>query len=124
MYSMTQITNSPQPEYQGNRILQLCRRNRWYADTLYVYSCSNNGTIKGADPITAPPGNLPANSIYNVGTGGIAGGSGLSTIISSRNSGTVQGRGVGELSEATLVTTQPRTYYNNTFIGFARTRGI
>lgn len=59
-----------------------------------------------------------------LGTGGIAGGSGLSTIISSRNSGTVQGsRGVGGIIGSTLVTTQPKTYYNNTFIGFCSNSG-
>lgn len=116
VYSMTQITNSHNRNTKVTASYNCAGGIVGYADTLYVYSCSNNGTIKGAASTTAPPGNLPANSIYN---GGIAGGSGLSTIISSRNSGTVQGsRGVGGIIGSTLVTTQPRTYYNNTFIGF------
>ena len=124
VYSMTQITNSHNRNTKVTASYNCAGGIVGYADTLYVYSCSNNGTIKGAASTTAPPGNLPANSIYNVGTGGIAGGSGLSTIISSRNSGTVQGsRGVGGIIGSTLVTTQPRTYYNNTFIGFCSNSG-
>lgn len=124
VYSMTQITNSHNRNTKVTASYNCAGGIVGYADTLYVYSCSNNGTIKGAASTTAPPGNLPANSIYNVGTGGIAGGSGLSTIISSRNSGTVQGsRGVGGIIGSTLVTTQPKTYYNNTFIGFCSNSG-
>lgn len=124
VYSMTQITNSHNRNTKVNASYNCAGGIVGYADTLYVYSCSNNGTIKGAASTTAPPGNLPANSIYNVGAGGIAGGSGLSTIISSRNSGTVQGsRGVGGIIGSTLVTTQPKTYYNNTFIGFCSNSG-
>ena len=124
VYSMTQITNSHNRNTKVTASYNCAGGIVGYADTLYVYSCSNNGTIKGAASTTAPPGNLPANSIYNVGAGGIAGGSGLSTIISSRNSGTVQGsRGVGGIIGSTLVTTQPRTYYNNTFIGFCSNSG-
>ena len=124
VYSMTQITNSHNRNTKVTASYNCAGGIVGYADTLYVYSCSNNGSIKGAASTTAPPGNLPANSIYNVGTGGIAGGSGLSTIISSRNSGTVQGsRGVGGIIGSTLVTTQPKTYYNNTFIGFCSNSG-
>ena len=124
VYSMTQITNSHNRNTKVTASYNCAGGIVGYADTLYVYSCSNNGTIKGAASTTAPPGNLPANSIYNVGAGGIAGGSGLSTIISSRNSGTVQGsRGVGGIIGSTLVTTQPKTYYNNTFIGFCSNSG-
>lgn len=124
VYSMTQITNSHNRNTKVTASYNCAGGIVGYADTLYVYSCSNNGSIKGAASTTAPPGNLPANSIYNVGAGGIAGGSGLSTIISSRNSGTVQGsRGVGGIIGSTLVTTQPRTYYNNTFIGFCSNSG-
>ena len=125
VYSMTQITNSHNRNTKVTASYNCAGGIVGYADTLYVYSCSNNGSIKGAASTTAPPGNLPANSIYNVGAGGIAGGSGLSTIISSRNSGTVQGsRGVGGIIGSTLVTTQPKTYYNNTFIGFCSNSGI
>ena len=124
VYSMTQITNSHNRNTKVTASYNCAGGIVGYADTLYVYSCSNNGSIKGAASTTAPPGNLPANSIYNVGAGGIAGGSGLSTIISSRNSGTVQGsRGVGGIIGSTLVTTQPKTYYNNTFIGFCSNSG-
>ncbi|MCS2556154.1 hypothetical protein NXW63_02530 [Parabacteroides distasonis] len=124
VYSMTQITNSHNRNTKVTASYNCAGGIVGYADTLYVYSCSNNGTIKGAASTTVPPGNLPANSIYNVGAGGIAGGSGLSTIISSRNSGTVQGsRGVGGIIGSTLVTTQPKTYYNNTFIGFCSNSG-
>lgn len=124
VYSMTQITNSHNRNTKVTASYNCAGGIVGYADTLYVYSCSNNGTIKGAASTTAPPGNLPANSIYNVGAGGIAGGSGLSTIISSRNSGTVQGsRGVGGIIGSTLVTTLPKTYYNNTFIGFCSNSG-
>ena len=46
----------PQPEYQGNRIFTIIAGGIvGYADTLYVYSCSNNGTIKGAASTTVPP---------------------------------------------------------------------
>lgn len=124
VYSMTQITNSHNRNTKVTASYNCAGGIVGYADTLYVYSCSNNGTIKGAASTTAPPGNLPANSIYNVGAGGIAGGSGLSTIIASQNSGTVQGsRGVGGIIGSTLVTTQPKTYYNNTFIGFCSNSG-
>lgn len=124
VYSMTQITNSHNRNTKVTASYNCAGGIVGCADTLYVYSCSNNGSIKGAASTTAPPGNLPANSIYNVGAGGIAGGSGLSTIISSRNSGTVQGsRGVGGIIGSTLVTTQPKTYYNNTFIGFCSNSG-
>lgn len=123
-YSMTQITNSHNRGTHVTASYNCAGGIVGYADTLYVYSCSNDGTIKGAASATPPPGNLPANSIYNVGTGGIVGGSGLSTIISSRNSGTVQGgRGVGGIIGSTLVSTNPQTYYNNTFIGFCSNSG-
>lgn len=123
-YSLTQITNSHNRGSNITADYNCAGGIVGYADTLYVYSCSNDGTIKGATSTKAPAGNLPDNSIYNVGTGGIVGGSGLSTIISSRNSGTVQGgRGVGGIIGSTLVSTNPQTYYNNTFIGFCSNSG-
>lgn len=124
VYSMTQITNSHNRGTDVTASYNCAGGIVGYADTLYVYSCSNDGTIQGAASATVPPENLPDNSIYNVGTGGIVGGSGLSTIISSRNSGTVQGgRGVGGIIGSTLITTNPQTYYNNTFIGYCSNSG-
>lgn len=123
-YSKTQITNSHNRRTNITASYNCAGGIVGYADTLYVYSCTNDGTIKGAASTTPPPGNLSSNSVYNVGTGGIVGGSGLSTIISSRNSGTVQGdRGVGGIIGSTLVTTDPESYYNNTFIGFCSNSG-
>lgn len=123
-YSKTQITNSHNRRTSITASYNCAGGIVGYADTLYVYSCTNDGTIKGAASTTPPPGNLSSNSVYNVGTGGIVGGSGLSTIISSRNSGTVHGdRGVGGIIGSTLVTTDPESYYNNTFIGFCSNSG-
>ncbi len=65
VYSMTQITNSHNRNTKVTASYNCAGGIVGYADTLYVYSCSNNGTIKGAASTTAPPGNLPANSIYN-----------------------------------------------------------
>lgn len=123
-YSKTQITNSHNRRTSITASYNCAGGIVGYADTLYVYSCTNDGTIKGAASTTPPPGNISSNSVYNVGTGGIVGGSGLSTIISSRNSGKVYGdRGVGGIIGSTLVTTTPESYYNNTFIGFCSNSG-
>lgn len=123
-YSKTQITNSHNRRTSITASYNCAGGIVGYADTLYVYSCTNDGTIKGAASTTPPPGNLSSNSVYNVGTGGIVGGSGLSTIISSRNSGKVHGdRGVGGIIGSTLVTIDPESYYNNTFIGFCSNSG-
>ena len=122
-YSTTQITNSHNLGSTVTALFNCAGGIVGYADTLYVYSCSNDGNVKGATG-TKPAGNLPAYSVVNVGTGGIVGGSGLSTIISSRNSGTIQGgRGVGGIIGSTLVASNTQSFYNNTFIGFCSNSG-
>lgn len=89
-----------------------------YADSLYVYLCTNKSQVKGGTH-----SHKPDRLSGFMGTGGIVGGSGISSIITCRNEGSVNGqRGVGGIIGSTLVILNPATY-NNTFIGYCSNKG-
>ena len=88
------------------------------ADSLLTLNSSNTGDIVGAVKYTGPDGK---NGGF--GTGGIAGGTGMSWIYTSSNSGSVNGHtGVGGIVGSTRVSTD-EGIYNNCLIKFCSNSG-
>lgn len=122
--SATQITNS----HNSNGTVDALYTNAGgivgYADSLYVYLCTNSSSVTGYKVENGKPAGVPSTSLLNLGTGGIVGGSGISTIITCSNEGKVSGyRGVGGILGSTLVSVNPEASYNNTFVGYCSNKG-
>lgn len=116
--STTQITNSSNEKGKVEAYYMNAGGIVGYADSLYVYLCTNKSQVKGGTH-----SHKPDRLSGFMGTGGIVGGSGISSIITCRNEGSVNGqRGVGGIIGSTLVILNPATY-NNTFIGCCSNKG-
>ena len=116
--STTQITNSSNEKGKVEAYYMNAGGIVGYADSLYVYLCTNKSQVKGGTH-----SHKPDRLSGFMGTGGIVGGSGISSIITCRNEGSVNGqRGVGGIIGSTLVILNPATY-NNTFIGYCSNKG-
>lgn len=121
--SKTQITNTHNRGTEVEAYFNDAGGIVGYADTLYVYSCTNDANVLGSTGKETLNG-LPAGSVVNVGTGGIAGGSGASIFIGNTNNGKIEGsRGVGGIIGSTMVNVSPETYYNDTFVGYCSNTG-
>lgn len=121
--STTQITNTHNRNAEVEAFYNNAGGIVGYADTLFVFSCSNTADIYGSTGKETLRG-LPAGSIVNVGTGGIAGGSGTSLFIGNTNNGKIEGsRGVGGIIGSTMVNVNPETYYNDVFVGYCHNTG-
>lgn len=95
------------------------------ADTLFVFSCKNSGSVQGG--IKNSSGQDNTNGYY--GAGGIAGGSGIAGFYACSNTGPIHGvRGVGGILGSSLISAQSGNggaVYNSTFFtGCSNTGGI